>query len=228
MSNNPDEYRFERKFFITDLSYQEVEHILKHHPAFLNEIFQKRYINNIYFDTHNSTYYFDNVDGAANRLKVRIRWYGDLFGKVNKPTLELKIKKGLVGTKKSFRLKPFTFDNNATGITINQCVLDSEVPDWIKELFSRLNPTLVNRYGRKYYKTANKHYRVTIDDHVTFYNIRPGFNTFTEKVIDQDTIIVEVKYDQKHDIRAFDISQFFPYRLTKSSKYVNGLNKFMP
>ena len=32
---------------------------------------------------------FNNVDGLKNRVKVRIRWYGDLFGVIEKPVLEL-------------------------------------------------------------------------------------------------------------------------------------------
>ncbi len=227
MSANPDDYRFERKFYITDLSYHEVQHILKHHPSLLREIYHKRFINNIYFDTHHFTYYLDNVDGAADRLKVRIRWYGELFGEVAQPVLELKIKKGLVGTKKSFKLKPFVFDQNITIKSIRAWIQSCELPGWIQELFTKLNPALVNRYGRMYYQSANTHYRVTIDDNVTFYDIHPLFNNFNRKHIEREAIIVEVKYDQKYDLRAFDISKFFPYRMTKSSKYVNGMDKFL-
>ncbi len=227
MSNDPQDYRFERKFFITDLSYQEVEHIIRHHPSFLSEIYHKRYINNIYFDTNDLRYYFDNVDGAADRIKVRIRWYGDLFGEVKKPVLEFKIKKGLVGTKKQFRLAPFVFQQDITGQKIQDWLKQADVPEWVKVMFPHLIPTLVNRYGRKYYQTPDKKYRVTIDDHVTFFKIRSGFNVFSEKETERETVIVELKYEQQHDATAFDISQLFPYRMTKSSKYVNGLDKFL-
>lgn len=227
MSNKPQDYRFERKFFITDLSYQQVDHIIRHNPSFLREIYYKRFINNIYFDSNDLTYYFDNVDGASDRVKVRIRWYGELFGEIEKPVLEFKIKKGLVGTKKQFGLPPFVFDESITGQKIQHWLKQADVPKWVKLMFPHLVPTLVNRYGRKYYQTPDKKYRVTIDDHVTFFKVGPAFNTFSQKETESETIIVELKYEQQYDAQAFDIPQLFPYRLTKSSKYVNGLNKFI-
>ena len=35
---------------------------------------------------------------------------------------------------------------------------------------------------------------------------------------------MELKYNKKHDVNAHKISSHFPYRVTKSSKYVNGIN----
>ena len=36
--------------------------------------------------------FFDNVYGNVNKIKPRIRWYGELFGLVEHPILEYKIK----------------------------------------------------------------------------------------------------------------------------------------
>ena len=111
-------YRYERKFVIRDQSFQKVENLVKMHPAVFRQTFQRRFVNNIYFDSYNYKNYFENVDGDFNRLKIRIRWYGSLFGHIKKPILELKIKNSHLGEKKSFQLP--VFEINQGFVNINQ------------------------------------------------------------------------------------------------------------
>ena len=86
-------YRFERKFFITGTIGQSIESIVKLNTAMFSEIFSERLVNNIYFDSENLKNYYANIYGDMERKKIRIRWYGSLFDYVDKPVLELKIKK---------------------------------------------------------------------------------------------------------------------------------------
>ena len=51
-----------------------------------------RYINNIYFDTVNLDNNWDNVAGNSKRMKIRVRWYNDLFSNISNPILEFKLK----------------------------------------------------------------------------------------------------------------------------------------
>ena len=104
MENIANKYRYERKFLIRDLSVQEIETIIKLHPNFFSEIYYQRNVNNIYFDSLELESYQDNVTGSAQRVKTRIRWYGELFGLIEKPVLELKIKSGFLGRKESFHI----------------------------------------------------------------------------------------------------------------------------
>ena len=39
---------------------------------------------------------------------------------------------------------------------------------------------------------------------------------------------MELKYDTEHDMEANTISGFFPFRMTKNSKYVNGVDHLDP
>ena len=96
--------RFERKFTVNRLSKQGIELVIKQNSAFFSKIYKQRYINNIYLDTPNLTFFFDNNAGKSNRKKIRIRWYGDMFGMISYPILEFKIKTGDVGNKFSFPL----------------------------------------------------------------------------------------------------------------------------
>ena len=85
--------RYERKYCVSELMHEEIEGLLKLHPAVFQEIYHKRTVNNIYLDTHDLRLYKDNIDGKDSRIKLRVRWYGDLFGKVKNPFLEVKIKR---------------------------------------------------------------------------------------------------------------------------------------
>ncbi len=218
------QYRYERKFFITELSREQVIQIVKNHPACFREVFHERYINNIYFDSHDQVNYIENVEGNADRTKYRIRWYGDLMGAVKKPVLELKIKKSLLGKKRSFKLSPFTFDKTLDIYKLRQVFKTSVLDGDVAREVMLQDPLLVNRYRRRYYLSADNGYRITIDDDQSFYKIKRLNNTFLRKDTDKTSIILELKYDQSLFNEAHKISNLFPFRMTKSSKYVRGVD----
>ena len=91
--------RYERKYKVSDLNHHVILQSIRMHPVGLRKIYPDRQINNIYFDTPDLNNYFDNIDGNMDRMKIRIRWYGDCFKYIDKPVLELKIKRGLLGKK---------------------------------------------------------------------------------------------------------------------------------
>ncbi len=220
----PEAYRFERKFFISDLMRQEILALVKLHPAMFSEIYHERSINNIYFDTPTLQYFYATVDGLGRRKKCRIRWYGDLLGHIAKPVLELKIKEGFVGRKESYALTPFALDENFQFGTANEVFKNSALPAKLKmELFS-VQPTLLNRYHRRYFQSVNRHYRITIDSDLEFYRPKARGNTFLHKTLDRNNVIVELKYSNEKDFHADSISRHFPFRVTKSSKYVLGVD----
>ena len=217
------DYRYERKFFITDLSKYQVESIIKLHPALFSEIYYQRFINNIYFDTLNFDNYYDNTEGVPNRIKVRVRWYGDLFGYIEKPILELKIKNGPVNKKISVPMKPFILHENTDITDLLNSI--NEVKESLTIDFRSLNPSLLNRYSRKYFQTSNGIYRITIDSDLYFYEINKYNNSFLNKNCDKHSVILELKYNEEHDAGAANITSRFPFRNTKSSKYVSGVHK---
>lgn len=216
--------RFERKFFVEGLNRYEIETLVEMHPAIFSKAFPQRYVNNIYFDSIHLKSYFDNVHGVKNRLKIRIRWYGELFGHIQSPVLELKIKDGLMGWKDSYPLLPFSFDSNFSIEVLSKVFQESDIPDQLKFELMSLSPTLLNGYNRKYYLSIDGDFRITIDFDRAFYQIGPYNNSFCKKVYDDISIILELKYAYDQDQFADKISNAFPFRMTKSSKYVSGLD----
>ncbi len=222
-----ENFRYERKFTADVIDAFHAEQILKLHPAFFSEIFNERYINNVYFDTPRFDFYYDNVEGKNERIKFRVRWYGDLFGKIERPILELKIKKSNVGIKKSYFLNSFEFTEDFNFEILNKIIQNSDdVPQDIKLKMQNLQPVLVNRYSRKYFSDITNEFRITIDKEVSFFDIKSGkFSVFSE-VKDLSNIVIELKYDKNLNEQATEIANYLPFRLTKNSKYVTGIEQF--
>jgi len=218
-----DNFRYERKFLIENTDVLNVEQIILQHPALFSKIFSERWINNIYYDHMSFNNFVDNIDGNMYRKKYRIRWYGNLFGNINDPILELKIKKGLLGNKKSFKLNSFEFRTGIKEEDIRQVLLDSKLEDGIKINIFDQQPVMVNRYKRKYYLSNDKKFRITIDSDQTFYKFNKFNNSFLNNTSNLNDVILELKYDQKDDLSASKITNQFPFRLTKSSKYAKGI-----
>ena len=112
--NPKNNYRYERKCVVPRLLIRDLEYYIKTHPAIFTVVYSERYVNNIYFDTIDYKNFFDNVYGNVNKIKPRIRWYGGLFGLVQHPILEYKIKKGLLNKKKSYPIASFHLNSNIT------------------------------------------------------------------------------------------------------------------
>jgi len=218
-------WRYERKFVVTYLDRYEVESVIKLHPAIFSEIYPQRFVNNIYFDTVNASDYLDNITGALDRHKIRVRWYGNLFGLIAEPVLELKIKKGFLGTKIRVPLDPFHL-----GTSYRPAILQRQLarPDLTTELGRNLNSlrlALLNRYSRRYFESADHKFRLTIDSDMEFFGINPYHNSFMESILDHYTTILELKYRDKDDEEARFVTNHLPFRITKCSKYGLGFEK---
>ncbi len=205
------DWQYEKKFLNNELELQAVESIVKTNTALFNEIYYKRQINNVYFDSSALNAYEDNVQGNPERVKLRVRWYGPMLGKT-KPVLEIKIKNGALRSKLLF---PLTQCN----ITQKFCWLDylkqQDLPDWLMNEIKVMLPVLLNSYERKYFLSADKRYRLTLDNAMQYYNKQSK-----EK---QDGVILELKYNMDADNEVDQVTNEFSFRLTKSSKYVTGI-----
>ena len=216
-------YRFERKFAVTELSAPQIVILIGLHPGLFTNAYPPRFVNNIYFDTPDLKNYHDTIDGAADRNKIRIRWYGELFDQIQRPVLELKIKKGLLGAKQSYPLEPFTIDRGFEASELSSLLQNENLPGSLILQLHACQPTLLNCYHRRYYRSADGNYRITLDTQMEYYAVQSGVNYFLHRHVDRNFCILELKYDQVHDGRAADMAGFFPFRMTRNSKYLTGL-----
>jgi SPX domain protein involved in polyphosphate accumulation len=218
-------FRYERKFLVEELDAPHVKALVLLHPYMFYQPYPPRYINNFYLDTREMENYFENVDGSGDRTKIRIRWYGELFGHISKPVLEYKIKRGLVGTKQQYAFPPINVDDGySTGYLWNR-IAQSTLPDKIKQQIRNLDVVLLNRYFRRYFATRDGRFRVTIDTDLMYYKVNNLCNDFIHRQEDYKNIVVELKYDKELDPEANRVSSYFPFRVTKNSKYVTGIER---
>lgn len=222
----PIKHRYETKFSVIDLNRNEIENIIKSHPAIFHEIYCTRNINNIYFDTVDFSSYIDNIEGVRDRKKVRIRWYGDLLGECNNPVLEVKYKQGLLGWKERHNLQNFTLDleNYFDYKGVFENLVKNKSFDLHKLDLKFLIPTLLNRYERTYYLSSDKKFRLTLDNKMSFYAVNP-IRDYFKIFSDEEKTVVELKYNQQYADEARGISEHFPFRVTKNSKYVIGVER---
>ncbi|MDA3884998.1 MAG: polyphosphate polymerase domain-containing protein [Candidatus Delongbacteria bacterium] len=212
--------RYERKIPINGYSANQVENLIKLHPQCFKEIFFERRINNIYFDDLNNSALNDNIDGRDRRVKYRLRWYGEHFG-IIEPTLELKIKIGPVGYKRSFKLGKVFLPKDFQSSFIKSYILNSEIPKDVLEGIVNSNPVLFNSYRRKYFLSFDNKFRITLDKNIEYAKIEKGLsfrNNFGE-----DLLVVEIKYDSEDEQKASNVINHFPFRIDKNSKFVNGV-----
>ncbi len=218
-------FRYERKFLIDSLSLFQVELIVRSHPAKFEESYKPRVVNSLYLDDINMQNVEDNLAGITNREKERVRWYGETFGKIKSPVLEIKIKRGLLGAKEIYPLNTFILDKSFSKKLIQKLFEASNIPKYNMHILNLRNPTILDVYTRKYFVSSDKKFRLTLDFNIEYFKINQLHNTFLEK-ISSPNIVMEIKYDAQFDNEAQKITNYFPFRVTKSSKYVSGADYF--
>jgi SPX domain protein involved in polyphosphate accumulation len=226
INSQAEELRYERKFLVVDRSVSEIEQLLKFNPACFSEIYEERTVNNVYFDTFGFNNYYDNVEGNTERIKPRIRWYGELFGPA-KAILEFKIKKGLMGKKEFYKLANFSLDKDFSRAKVVNALDMQKTPIHILDIMRSVYPTVLNSYNRKYFISADKNFRITIDKDLSFFGIGYNQPLFLNKVKKYNVVVVELKYNAMFEEEAKTIAGEFPFALTKNSKYLQGIESVL-
>lgn len=91
----------------------------------------------------------------GERRKVRVRWYGETFGGVTAPKLEVKVRHGAVGEKYSYDFPPFVLGEGFSQQAFQGIVQGSDLPDGVRRQLRSLQVVLANRYLRWYYASRD-------------------------------------------------------------------------
>lgn len=218
--------RYERKFLVEDPSPAQVEALVRLHPQLFYPPYPPRYVNNLYLDTADMEHYFDNVQGAAQRRKVRVRWYGPLLGQIERPLLEIKVRDGHVGRKRGYPLPGFCLAPGFGDADLQHLVAAADLPAAVRCKLHCLGLVLLNRYHRRYYASRDGQFRLTIDTELTYYRANSTLgNRFVHHQTSPRRVIVEIKYGLDQEPGAHRVASYFPFRMTRSSKYVQGVER---
>ena len=220
--NPPDDVRFEVKFVVEPAQFSWIEGWVRSHGAGFFESYPVRQVNNIYFDTFDLSTYRENVSGVSLRTKIRFRWYGDTQH-AEAGTLELKRRVRNLGWKDTYRTGPVEMvdlDWSAVRRDIRSR-LPREGQLWLDE---HPLPVLINRYRRRYFESADRRIRLTIDWKQRVYDQRIASTpNFSRAANLPDTMVVEFKFLAEDRPAASDALQTFPIRVSRNSKYVIGV-----
>jgi len=218
--------RYERKFLVEEMTLRQIELVVRLHPRMFYAPYPPRYVNNLYLDTADLENYYDNVHGASRRRKVRVRWYGELLGQIGQPLLEFKVKDGLIGRKHTYAMDSLTLDEGFDDHRWRQLATDSNLPPVVRHELHELAPVLLNRYFRRYYASRDGCFRLTIDSELSFYRAHQALgNCFLHRQVDSQSVVVELKYEVDAESQADRVASFFPFRVTRNSKYVQGVER---
>lgn len=205
--------RIEKKFIINSAFDDSIINLIKNKIGF-REIYEERQINNIYFDDFNLSRFYANINGNFLKEKWRLRWYGPTFGENKIVTLEQKSRAGNIQFKKNeinFNINIF---NNMRTDNFYQ-----KLPNKLRNLYI-IN---FNKYNRKYFANKNKSVRITIDKNVSYSNIFKEKFLKINKTYNDKRIILEIKSVINNEEILQNICQNLPLRVSRNSKYVNGI-----
>ncbi len=213
------EYRYERKYVLSEASLQELLLRIRLHPLFFRKPYPDRRVNNVYYDTLMLAARDANVQGLGKRQKTRVRWYGHSWNVWNQAILEMKIKEGSVGTKRHHDIGTLMV-TSGDGQLHYSASTDAERSNL--QLLTHLSPSLMNSYLRQYFLSSDGDYRITIDTEQRFWRGDRYGVSASQSATTRD-VVMEIKYDKKNDSRLGGLMAHLPVRAHKNSKYVNGL-----
>lgn len=207
-------FRFERKYILNQNQLFDFYFYLSKNGFYKK--FDVRKVHSIYFDSVNLSSKDENKSGLYNRKKVRYRYYDDDY---SNGVIELKIKKGFLGTKKYYDFKNKDLNNfdlknllYHLKLEINNNIIHNE------QISHHLFSTIYLHYFRDYYVSYNDKFRITIDKKIYYKNL------INENSFRENDIVVEIKYDSKN-LYTSEIFKLPFLKYTRNSKYVNGIDK---
>ena len=224
-------YRSEIKFVCYQHNYFLLKNWIKLHKFNFFKEYEDRNVNNIYFDSFNYKAFNDNLSGLPSRLKVRYRWYGELFSEnnTNEGCLEFKFRKNIYGYKKVFKIKNLTLSLNSKWSEIKNKILNALTPEY-KILYNRNSEKiLINQYKREYFISKNKKLRITLDKNIKIFDQRFTFDkpNFKFKNYTQDYSVMEFKFNKEDKILLNDLDISVPIKASRNSKYINGVRSIL-
>ncbi len=211
-------FRHERKFILPPLSPAEARELAVRLPGRFRATYPDRRVNSLYLDAEDLPLLHQNVAGAPERAKARIRWYGGFAG-VAAPSLEFKIKRGHLGRKVTHPLPEVALAHpGGAEALLAAARTAASLSEWAREFVAPLRPARFTCYTRAYFASACGRFRVTLDRDLAL--LDPAGRELPIAA-PRDTIL-ELKYAPEDDAEARSIAAALPARLARHSKYVRG------
>ncbi len=217
--------RHELKFIARGCDLQELIALVRRHRALFRESYPNRVVNNIYLDTPGLDDFHDHINGLAHRSKNRVRWYGPARMKIERPVFEGKLRRGHVSGKFSHPLPALSLDDGPVAESVSRCIAITQLPERLLGALRQREPSVFNRYRRHYFESANRRFRLTIDSEMRFGNAEDA-GVPDERLSDGvPYLVIELKFPPEHGDESAEVAGQLPFRLTRCSKYILGIQQ---
>lgn len=174
-------------------------------------------VNSIYFDNLNLLTYRDKQDGVANRLKLRLRYYGL---SPEKFVFEVKKKASYIGLKDRFE-----FSRSDVEIYFNR--QKGSINNFLNANFPGFVPTMYVGYKRKAFERKETSLRYSIDSNITWclppFDFQTLLSPKQSPLTPMNKFILEVKFSEKLPKDFQDLIKRFQLTWIENSKYANCL-----
>jgi SPX domain protein involved in polyphosphate accumulation len=210
--------RYERKFVAEGANSAEVLARVRCHPGAFREVYPPRVVNNVYLDSPARRDYHDHINGAANRTKTRVRWYGPQFDSVERPTLERKLKRGLVSGKTGHALPKFTINAACLGSFLTRNFDAADLPQELRLALRHMEPVLLNRYRRHYFLSRDGNFRLTVDSELQFAGVQPDGRPRTFSGAASAVVVIELKFAPELAEKACLVANRLPFRVSRGCR----------
>ena len=167
--------------------------------------------------------YHDHVNGVAHRTKTRIRWYGARSGCIHAPILEGKLKQGHVSGKTGQGLPPLLMNGTVSRPHLEAAFDGANLPMLVRSALRHLQPSLLNRYQRHYFQSADRRFRLTVDSDLQFASARQFQGAGVPLDPPVSLVVIELKFGLAEADGAARITNASPFNLARCSKYVLGI-----
>lgn len=219
----PDDARLEIKFSAYEFQLDTILKWINMHSAGFKVPYPNRAVNNVYFDTHDYASYVQNLSGESARIKLRYRWYGQSC-EPDQGNLEVKCKRNYFGWKLHFPCPKLRIEKQNSWHVIKRNLVEQLSPEGRLWLNTYSTPILINRYLRRYFLSSDNKVRVTVDTQQAVWDQRfKSQPNYDRKANLTPNLVVEIKLDRKDRLLASHLIQSMPIRVSRHSKYMNGV-----
>ena len=219
------ELRYERQFVCDRHSAQNVDAIIRLHPAGFCRVHPPRQVNNVYLDSEDFSCYQDHIVGVGIRQKYRLRWYGPPGGGPVPVVLERKLRTGQVACKMRVYLGRLDPAGGLSAGTIRTVLAGAQMSPDLRVALAVLRPVLLNRYHRQYFESLDRTLRLTLDQDQWFAPVSVSERHPHARWRRQADTVLELKYAVDAEDAAAWAAQALPFRLARHSKYIHGIDR---
>jgi len=224
VSNEPP--RFERKYPLSAGELLDFRWWHRTHGREFERAYGDRVVNNVYFDSPDWEHYADNLSGRSLRTKCRLRWYGEVEA-AEEVVFEAKHRRNATGHKRQHTIPTATLGLADLPFARLYTRLRPLLPGDLRvRLDQGHRPALYNRYRREYYATASG-VRMTVDTGIVYASVQGGSVRTLRPMPSAAPTVVEVKYPSVRRPQAEEALRRMPFRATRSSKYVIGVDHLL-